>query len=62
MLLLPLLILSGLMVWEVFLLGVLVGLPYILANLIGAWLFDPAQARLFRIVAYMVIAASAITI
>ena len=33
---------------------------YMLANVVGAWLFDPKAERLFRAVAYTVIAASAI--
>ncbi|GGX48373.1 membrane protein [Tateyamaria omphalii] len=33
---------------------------YMVANVAGAWLFDPKAERLFRAVAYIVIAASAI--
>ena len=33
---------------------------YMLANVVGAWLFDPTAERLFRAGAYIVIAASAI--
>lgn len=33
---------------------------YMLANVAGAWLFDPGAERIFRAVAYLVIAASAI--
>ncbi|MEL6450855.1 MAG: sulfite exporter TauE/SafE family protein [Pseudomonadota bacterium] len=33
---------------------------YMLANVVGAWAFDPKAERLFRAVAYIVIAASAI--
>ncbi|WP_299692973.1 TSUP family transporter [uncultured Tateyamaria sp.] len=33
---------------------------YMLANVAGAWLFDPDKERLFRAVAYLTIAASAI--
>ncbi|MEM8655263.1 MAG: TSUP family transporter [Pseudomonadota bacterium] len=44
--------------------AVIVGLVlvplYMLANVAGAWLFDPQAERLFRTVAYIVIAASAI--
>lgn len=50
----------GLMVWPVGLLGLLVGLPNLGANIIGARLFDPSAERFFRTVAYIVIAASAI--
>jgi uncharacterized protein len=33
---------------------------YMAANVLGAWLFDPSAVRLFRAVAYIVIAVSAI--
>ncbi|WP_299589461.1 sulfite exporter TauE/SafE family protein [uncultured Tateyamaria sp.] len=33
---------------------------YMIANVVGAWLFDPGGERMFRAVAYLVIAASAI--
>lgn len=51
---------TGLMVWPVFALGVLVGVPNLIANALGALLFDPSAERLFRAVAYVVIASSAI--
>ncbi|WP_300029147.1 sulfite exporter TauE/SafE family protein [uncultured Roseobacter sp.] len=51
---------SGLFVWEIAVLGLLAGLPNLVANMIGARLFDPEAERIFRIVAYIVIAASAI--
>ena len=60
LMLFPLLIGAGLMAWPIFALGLCVGLPYVLANMLGARLFNPEAARLFRIVAYVVIAASAI--
>jgi uncharacterized membrane protein YfcA len=56
----PLFWATGLMVWPVFLLGLLVGIPNVVANMIGARLFDPGAERVFRMVAYIVIAASAI--
>lgn len=56
----PVLWLLGMMNWQVFWLGALIGLPYLAANALGARLFDPKAERLFRIVAYIVIAASAI--
>lgn len=58
--LLPVLWLSGLMVWKIALLGLMVGIPNLIANIIGARLFDPQAERLFRNVAYVVIACSAI--
>jgi hypothetical protein len=50
----------GMMDWPIAFLGLLVGIPNLVANMIGARLFDPAAERLFRAVAYIVIAASAI--
>ncbi len=58
--LLPVLWLSGLMVWKIALLGLLVGIPNLVANVIGARLFDPNAERVFRNVAYVVIGCSAI--
>jgi uncharacterized membrane protein YfcA len=49
----------GMMNWTVAVLGLLVGMPNLIANMVGARLFDPAAERLFRNVAYLVIAASA---
>ncbi len=60
LLLLPILWVSGLMVWKIALLGLLVGIPNLIANALGALLFDPAAEKLFRTVAYIVIACSAI--
>ncbi|MGJ8615714.1 MAG: sulfite exporter TauE/SafE family protein [Sulfitobacter sp.] len=56
----PVLWLSGLMVWKIALLGLIVGIPNLIANVIGARLFDPSAERVFRNVAYVVIACSAI--
>ena len=50
----------GLMSWPIAFLGMLVGVPNMVANMIGARLFDPSVERLFRNVAYLVIGASAI--
>jgi uncharacterized membrane protein YfcA len=50
----------GMMNWGIALLGLLVGLPNLIANMIGARLFDPTAERIFRNLAYLVIAASAI--
>jgi hypothetical protein len=52
--------LTGLMAWKIVLLGLLVGIPNLIANTLGALMFDPKSERLFRAVAYIVIAASAI--
>ena len=51
---------SDMLVWPALALGLLMGIPSIAANMIGAWLFDPNAEKLFRNVAYIVIAASAI--
>ncbi|QFT59454.1 Sulfite exporter TauE/SafE [Sulfitobacter sp. THAF37] len=59
-LLFALLWLSDLMVWEIIVLGLLIGIPNLIANRLGAMLFDPAAEGVFRLVAYLVIAASAI--
>ena len=60
LLLFPVLWLMDLMVLKIVLLGLLAGVPNLIANAIGGWLFDPAAERLFRAVAYIVIGASAI--
>ncbi len=52
--------LTGMLVWQIVALGLLMGIPNIIANIVGARLFDPEAERLFRTVAYIVIAASAI--
>ncbi|WP_299414889.1 sulfite exporter TauE/SafE family protein [uncultured Sulfitobacter sp.] len=59
-LLFPMLWALGLMNWPIAFLGLLVGIPNLVANMLGARLFDPNRERLFRTVAYLVIAASAI--
>lgn len=60
LMLVPLLIVMDLMVWKIAFLGLLIGIPNLIANMIGARLFDPSAEVIFRRVAYMVIAASAI--
>ncbi len=42
------------------LLGFALAVPNILGNLVGAWVFDPERERLYRWVAYAIIAASAL--
>ena len=51
---------SGLILWQIIFLGLLVGIPNLIANVVGARLFDPQAEKLFRRVAYIVIACSAI--
>ncbi|MDV7144937.1 sulfite exporter TauE/SafE family protein [Tropicimonas sp. TH_r6] len=40
--------------------GLILMLPYGLGNQLGAWIFDPARARLYRFVAYGIITGSAL--
>lgn len=51
---------SDLFLLEIALLGLVAGIPNVVANMVGAWLFDPNAEQLFRTVAYIVIASSAI--
>ena len=51
---------SGLFIWEIAVLGLIAGVPNVIANMIGARLFDPQAEGLYRRVAYMIIAASAL--
>ena len=60
LLLLPIFYFAGLMVWPIFVLGLLVGIPNFLANRVGAMLFNAKAEQLFRSVAYVIIAFSAI--
>ncbi|PRY26250.1 hypothetical protein CLV78_101345 [Aliiruegeria haliotis] len=53
-------LLRGLFVPQAFAIGVLLIVPYIIGNLLGARIFDPRHARLYRTVAYVIIAGSAI--
>lgn len=56
----PLMWVLGLMVWKIALLGLIFGIPNVIANMLGARLFNPEAERMFRSVAYLVIACSAI--
>jgi uncharacterized membrane protein YfcA len=49
-----------LFVWQIAVLGLLAGVPAVVANVLGALMFDPEAERLFRRVAYAIIALSAI--
>jgi len=53
--------LNGYLVWGMVTLGLVLALPYLLANMAGAVLFHPARERLYRRVAYAVIALSALS-
>lgn len=50
----------GLLEAQAVVIGLMLVPVYMLANVAGAWLFDPQAERLFRSVAYMIIAASAL--
>ncbi|MEP5732377.1 MAG: sulfite exporter TauE/SafE family protein [Sulfitobacter sp.] len=60
LILFPLFWLLGLMVWPIALLGLLFGIPNVIANMVGARIFDPRAEALFRRVAYIAIVVSAI--
>lgn len=49
-----------LFVWKIAVLGLMAGIPNVIANMIGARLFNPNAEVIFRRVAYLVIATSAI--
>lgn len=51
---------GGLLVWSAVALGVLMIVPYVLGNWLGARLFNPEAERIYRWVAYAIIAGSAI--
>ena len=44
-----------------FVLGILLSLPAMAGNLLGGWLFDPRHEKLYRVVAYVIIAAAALS-
>ena len=56
----PVLWMSGLMVWNVVVLGLLIGLINVAGNALGGMLFNPNAERGFRAIAYLIIATSAI--
>lgn len=60
MLIFPVMGLQGLFSIEPMIIGALALVPYMLGTWIGAALFDPQKERVYRIVAYCVIAGSAI--
>ena len=59
-LMLTVLYLNGFVVGSAVVLGVVLALPYMLANIAGAAIFRPEAARSYRGVAYLIIAASAL--
>lgn len=60
MILFPVLWVTGQLQWSIVLLGLMASIPYLCANTLGGRLFDPKAEGLFRVVAYGVIAASAL--
>lgn len=51
---------NGYIVTTAVLLGGMLALPYLLGNLLGGYLFAPGYERLYRVVAYFIIAVSAL--
>lgn len=58
---LSVLALFGHLVWAALGIGLLATVPYLLANVIGAAIFRPEMERVYRVVAYMIIAISALS-
>lgn len=58
--LLGVLTLQGRMAWLAVVLGIMVAVPNVIGNLIGARLFHPDKQEIYRYVAYVVIVASAL--
>lgn len=60
-LMLALFAISGFLSLTPVLLGFVVAVPYLLANIVGAAIFKPEYEKAYRIAAYAIIAASAVT-
>ncbi|GFE52352.1 membrane protein [Roseobacter cerasinus] len=56
--LVPLMALQGLIGWEAVVLGLVMLVPYAMGTLLGRTLFDPDRERLYRHVAYAVVASA----
>lgn len=56
----PIMALQGMLSLQPLILGAIIILPYMAGGAIGAYLFDPAKERIYRVVAYFVIAGSAV--
>ena len=56
----PIMALQGMLSLQPLLIGALVILPYMIGSAVGAYFFDPVKEKNYRIVAYIVIACSAI--
>ncbi len=52
---------TGYLSWSVLLLGVLLGLPNLVGNVVGAKLFQPGKERLYRNAAYVAIAFAGVS-
>lgn len=52
---------TGSLAAEAVVLGLVTALPYLAGNLLGGWSFRPGLEKLYRIVAYAIIAASALS-
>lgn len=51
---------NGFLVFTALALGAVLALPYLLGNVLGGWLFQPRYVRSYRVVAYIIIATSAL--
>jgi hypothetical protein len=61
MALLVVLMTGGLLAGSALVLGLVLAVPYLLSNVVGGALFRPGRERLFRVVAYAIIAGSALS-
>jgi uncharacterized membrane protein YfcA len=60
LLIFPIMALQGMLSWQAIIVGGIILLPYMAGSAVGAALFDPSKERVYRVVAYFVIAGSAI--
>lgn len=56
----PIMALQGMLSLQPLIIGAMIILPYMAGGAVGANLFDPAKEKIYRVVAYIVIAGSAI--
>lgn len=54
-------LITGKLTYEPLMLGLVTALPYLLGNMLGWWIFRPGYERLYRMTAYLIIAASALS-
>lgn len=56
----PIMAMQGMLSWQPIIIGAIIILPYMAGSAVGAVLFDPKKETVYRIMAYCVIASSAI--